>query len=207
MHSCLPGNATVWRQECNLSTFLPPVTVQQQSFANARQRPYEKAPKHNLLQPIWWQGKKILPTVPEEINLVFTEACRMHSCALTCQWKPVISQQELGLMRQYHTYFASWDRKKNWWSNWVISDMSYQLSGETQIPSFTEAKLYSLLAYVTCILEMEYFCFKELTCGQTHWHQAVSSPLKQYRAAEAHTIFFFSTLAMFPILHYYEQQR
>lgn len=151
--------------------------------------------------------KKILPTVPEEINLVFTEACRMHSCALTCQWKPVISQQELGLMRQYHTHFALWDRKKNWWSNWVISDMSYQLSGETQIPSFTEAKLYSLLAYVTCILEMEYFCFKELTCGQTHWHQAVSSPLKQYRVAEAHTIFFFSTLAMFPILHYYEQQR
>lgn len=29
----------------------------------------------------------------------------------------------------------------------------------------------------------EYFCFKELTCGQAQWHQSMSSPLKQYRVA------------------------
>lgn len=74
---------------------------------------------------------------------------------------------------------------------WVFFDMSYQFTRETQNPSFRQAKLYSLLAYVTWIPEMEYFCFKELTCGQAQWHQAMSSPLKQYRLAEADTIFLF----------------
>lgn len=135
--------------------------------------------------------KKSFPIVPEEIKSMFTEAPRMHSCALTCQWKSVISQHELWLMRQNHTCFALWDMKKNWWSIWVIFDMFFQFTRGTQNPSFRLAKLYSLLAYVIWIPEMEYFYFKELTCGQALWHQAMSSPLKQHRLAEAHTIFLF----------------
>lgn len=177
MHSCLPGTAAFWREECNLSTFLPPVIVQQQSFASAHQRPCEKAPKHNLFQPIWWQGKK--NPFPLSQKKLTQRSQRLTGCTAVPwsinenQWFPSKNGGLWGSMTHALLY-EIWKTTNDLSESFLTCLINSQEKLRT-LPSGRQS-------YKVCILEMEYFCFKELTCGQAQWHQGMPSPLKQYRS-------------------------
>lgn len=149
------------------STLLPPVIWQQQGFPNALQRHCEKALNHTLLNPTRWKAKQN-KTTKNPSHCPRRNKHNVHRGSEDSQlcsdlWMKAgdLTAKELWLMRQYCATFLFGDTKKNWWSIWpALGDVPSQLSKEPQNPFFLLAeKPCFLLAYMTCTLENQTFCF------------------------------------------------